>query len=61
LKRRVEVWFKALILSNKKVANWDKFIKRVHMRFGSREDVVEEFNKLIQERGMEEYKKVQRT
>ena len=61
LKRRVEVRFKALILSNKKVANWNKFIKRVHMRFGSREDVVKEFNKLIQEKGIEEYKKVQRT
>lgn len=31
------------------------------MRFGSKEDVVKEFNKLIQEKGMEEYKKVQRT
>jgi hypothetical protein len=34
---------------------WEEFSRVICSRFGSREDIVEEFNKLTQEGGIEEY------
>jgi len=52
LEGRAFVWFDNFVLSSRDVGRWDEFKKRICMRFGNREDVVEEFNKLTPERGI---------
>jgi hypothetical protein len=52
LEGRAFVWFDNFVLSSRDVGRWDEFKKRICIRFGNREDVVEEFNKLTPERGI---------
>lgn len=47
LEGRAKVWFEGYIHNNKDVANQDDFMKGICMRLDSKENVVEEFNKLI--------------
>lgn len=37
------------------MANWEVFTRALGIRFGDREDVVEELNKLTQDKGVDEY------
>lgn len=39
------------------VVNWDEFSRAVCNRFGNKDDVVEEFNKLVHESSVDEYVK----
>jgi len=52
LEGRAFVWFDNFVLSSRDVDRWDEFKKEICIRFGNREDVVEEFNKLIPKRGI---------
>ena len=55
LEGKAEIWFEGYMCGLDVNIEWEEFSKAICSRFGSREDVVEEFNKLKQENGMEEY------
>ena len=55
LEGKSEIWFEGILLGNNDLTNWKELAKALCMRFGSHSDVVEEFNKLEQEKGTDEY------
>jgi len=55
LEGKVEIWFEGYMCWVEVSLEWEEFSRVICSRFGSREDIVEEFNKLTQEGGIEEY------
>jgi hypothetical protein len=55
LEGKAEIWFEGYMCGLDVSLEWEEFSKAICSRFGSRDDIVEEFNKLTQEGGMEEY------
>jgi hypothetical protein len=43
------------MLRNNNIKNWEEFYKALCVRFDNCNDVVDKFNKLEHEKGMEEY------
>jgi len=39
------------------IVSWEKFFKAICKRFDSRNDIIKDFNKLIQEKSVEDYVK----
>ena len=55
LEGKVDVWFEGLIQGNGSHIDWEEFSQDLCRRFGSKEDIVEEFNKLTQDGNMDDY------
>lgn len=55
LEGKTEVWSEGLLIGDHDLTNWEEFVRSIYIRFGSRKDVVDEFNKLIQNRVVKEY------
>jgi hypothetical protein len=55
LDENVEIWFEEFMYAGEYLTNWDEFYKAICKRFGSRDDIVEEFNKLIQDNGVKDH------
>lgn len=55
LEGKAEVWSEGLLIGDHDLTNWEEFVRSIYIRFGSRKDVVDEFNKLIQNRAVKEY------
>jgi len=49
------VWFEGLVRGKDSHIEWEEFSQDLCRRFGSKDDIVEEFNKLIQDENMDEY------
>jgi len=49
------VWYEGFLFGEEDLTGWEEFTKGLCMRFGRKEDVVKEFNYLVQEKNMEEY------
>jgi hypothetical protein len=47
LEGKAEVWSEGLLIGDHDLTNWEEFVRSIYIRFGSRKDVVDEFNKLI--------------
>jgi len=52
---KIEVWYKGFLYGEKYLVRWEDFTKALCMWFGNMKDVVEKFNKLVQEKEVEEY------
>lgn len=50
-----KMWFEWFLYIGENLANWEVFTRALCIRFGDREDVVEELNKLTQDKGVDEY------
>lgn len=50
-----KMWFEWFFYIRENLANWEVFTRALCIRFGDREDVVEELNKLTQDKGVDEY------
>jgi hypothetical protein len=55
LEGKAEIWFKGYMCGLDVSLELEEFSRAICNQFGSRDDIVEEFNKLTQEGGMEEY------
>ena len=55
LEGKAEIWFEGYMCGLDVSLEWEEFSRAICSRFGNRDDIVEEFNKLTQEGGMEEY------
>lgn len=55
LKRKTQIWFEGYICNIERMINQDEFSRAVCNRFGSRDDMVQEFNELVQEGNVYEY------
>jgi hypothetical protein len=55
LEGKADVWFEGLVWENDSWIDWEEFAQTLCKRFGNREDSVEEFNKLIQDRSVDDY------
>ena len=55
LEGKADVWFEGLVRENESWMDWEEFAQILCRRFGSREDSVEEFNKLIQDKSVDDY------
>jgi len=49
------VWYEGFLFGEEDLTGWEEFTKGLCMRFGKKEDVVKEFNYLVQEKNVEEY------
>ena len=52
---KADVWFEGLVRGKDSHIEWEEFSQDLCRRFGSKDDIVEEFNKLIQDGNMDEY------
>ena len=57
VEEKSEIWFESYMCNRESVVNWDEFSRAVCNRFGNKDDVVEEFNKLVHESSVNEYVK----
>jgi len=55
LEGKTDVWFEGLVRENESWMDWEEFAQILCRWFGSREDSVEEFNKLIQDKSEDDY------
>ena len=55
LEGKADIWFEGLIRENESWMDLEEFAQILCRRFGSREDSVEEFNKLIQDKSVDDY------
>jgi hypothetical protein len=55
LEGKANVWFEGLVRKNESWMDWEEFAQILCRQFGSREDSVEEFNKLIQDKSVDDY------
>jgi hypothetical protein len=55
LESKADVWFEGFARGNESLIDWEEFSQSICRRFGNKKDVVEEFNKLLQDRGVKEY------
>ena len=55
LEGKADVWFEGLVRKNESWMDWEEFAQILCRRFGSREDSVEEFNKLNQDKSVDDY------
>lgn len=55
LEGKAEVWFEGFLVGDHDLTNWEGFVRCLCNRLRSREHVAEEFNKLVHDKGMEEY------
>jgi hypothetical protein len=55
LEGKAEIWFEGYMCELDVSLEWEEFSRAIYSRFGNGDDIVEEFNKLTQEGGMEEY------
>ena len=55
LEGKEEIWFKGYMCGVEGVVDWEEFSGAICSRFGNRTDIVEEFNKLMQEGDVDEY------
>jgi hypothetical protein len=55
LEGKADVWFEGLVRGNDSHIKWEEFSQDLCRRFGSQDDIVKEFNKLIQDGNMDEY------
>ena len=55
LEGKEEIWYKCFLYGKDDLANKGEFTRAICIRFDSREDVMGEFNKLVQDKYMEEY------
>lgn len=51
----MDVWFEGLIRGNEILISWEEFSQSICKRFGGKDDIVEEFNKLVQDKSMDDY------
>jgi hypothetical protein len=47
---KVDIWYEGFLVWKDDLSNWYEFTKAMCIRFGNQNDVVEEFNKLEQEK-----------
>ena len=47
LEGKVDVWFEGLVRGNDSLIDWEDFSQDLCRRFGSRDDIIEEFNKIV--------------
>ena len=55
LEGKAEIWFEGYMCGVEINLEWEEFSRAICSRFGNRVDIVEEFNKLTHEGGIEEY------
>ena len=55
MESKADVWFEGFARGNESLIDWEEFSQSICRRFGNKKDVVEEFNKLLQDRGVKEY------
>jgi hypothetical protein len=55
LEGKADVWFEGLVRGSDSHIEWEEFSQDLCRRFGSKDDIVEEFNKLIQDGNMDDY------
>ena len=49
------MWYEGFLFGEEDLTGWEEFTKGLCMRFDRKEDVVKEFNYLVQEKNVEEY------
>lgn len=52
LECKVEVWIEGFLIGDHDLTNWVEFVRSICTRLGSKDDVMEELNKLVQEKGI---------
>lgn len=57
LEGKTQAWYEEFLSGGEDFSSREEFAKRLCMRFDNKEDVVEEFNKLAQNKNMEEHVK----
>lgn len=55
LEGKAKIWFEGYIYGVEYSIDWEEFLGAICNRFGNKANIVEEFNKLTQEGGIEEY------
>jgi hypothetical protein len=52
---KAKIWFEGFLYAGENLAIWEEFTRALCIRFGNGENVVEELNKLAQDKSVDEY------